>query len=234
MHPAVVALLVSHDGARWLPAVIEGLRSQTMPVSGVVAVDTGSRDESPDLLLDAFDEVVTLDRPRGVPRGGPHRPGAGRRPRTRSGSGCSTTTATRPRTPSSGCWPSRLAATAPTTAPTSSAPSCASGPRSSACSRSASPSPAPAAARPGSSPVSTTRASTTSVRAVLAVNTAGMLVRRRVLDDLGGFDDNLPIFGNDVDFGWRAAARGHPHRRGARTRSSSTPRPPTAARGVRR
>jgi hypothetical protein len=44
---------------------------------------------------------------------------------------------------------------------------------------------------------------------VLAVNTAGMLVRRRVLDELGGFDDNLPIFGNDIDFGWRAAARGH-------------------------
>src|SRR6185503_1537073 len=46
------------------------------------------------------------------------------------------------------------------------------------------------------------------VREVLAVNTAGMLVRRRVLDALGGFDDNLPIFGNDVDFGWRAAANG--------------------------
>ena len=47
------------------------------------------------------------------------------------------------------------------------------------------------------------------VRTVLAVNTAGMLVRRRVLEELGGFDDQLPIFGNDVDFGWRAAAAGH-------------------------
>jgi GT2 family glycosyltransferase len=47
------------------------------------------------------------------------------------------------------------------------------------------------------------------VRDVLAVNTAGMLVRRRVLEELGGFDDNLPIFGNDIDFGWRAASRGH-------------------------
>ena len=60
MDPAVVAVLVSHDGARWLPAVIDGLRSQTAPVSSVVAVDTGSRDEGPDLLLDAFGEVVTL------------------------------------------------------------------------------------------------------------------------------------------------------------------------------
>ncbi len=47
------------------------------------------------------------------------------------------------------------------------------------------------------------------VRAVLAVNTAGMLVRRRVLEELGGFDEQLPVFGNDIDFGWRAAAAGH-------------------------
>ncbi len=44
---------------------------------------------------------------------------------------------------------------------------------------------------------------------VLAVNTAGMLVRRRVLEELDGFDDQLPLFGNDLDFGWRAAAAGH-------------------------
>ena len=41
---------------------------------------------------------------------------------------------------------------------------------------------------------------------VLAVNTAGMLVRRSVLESLGGLDEDLPIFGNDIDFGWRAAA----------------------------
>jgi len=46
-------------------------------------------------------------------------------------------------------------------------------------------------------------------RTVLAVNTAGMLVRRDVLDRLGGFDPQLPIFGNDLDFGWRAAQAGH-------------------------
>ena len=44
---------------------------------------------------------------------------------------------------------------------------------------------------------------------MLAVNTAGMLVRRRVLDELDGFDDELPMFGNDLDFGWRAAAAGY-------------------------
>jgi GT2 family glycosyltransferase len=48
-----------------------------------------------------------------------------------------------------------------------------------------------------------------AVREVLAVNTAGMLVRRRVLEALGGLDEELPIFGNDIDFGWRAALAGH-------------------------
>ena len=43
----------------------------------------------------------------------------------------------------------------------------------------------------------------------VAVGSAGMLVRRSVLEELGGFDEQLPIFGNDIDFGWRAAAAGH-------------------------
>ena len=44
---------------------------------------------------------------------------------------------------------------------------------------------------------------------MLAVNTAGMLVRRSVFEELGGLDDRMPIFGNDIDFGWRAARAGH-------------------------
>ncbi len=47
------------------------------------------------------------------------------------------------------------------------------------------------------------------VREVLAVNTAGLLIRRRVYDTLGGIDRALPVFGNDIDLGWRAAKAGH-------------------------
>ncbi len=46
-------------------------------------------------------------------------------------------------------------------------------------------------------------------RDVLAVNTAGMLVRRTVWEELDGFDPNLPLFFDDIDFGWRAARAGH-------------------------
>ena len=36
-----------------------------------------------------------------------------------------------------------------------------------------------------------------------------MLVRLDVLRALGGFDAALPVFGNDLDFGWRAASAGY-------------------------
>lgn len=39
----------------------------------------------------------------------------------------------------------------------------------------------------------------------LAVSTAGMLVRREVWNRLGGLDPRLPLFRDDVDFGWRVA-----------------------------
>ncbi|QNP72340.1 glycosyltransferase [Streptomyces roseirectus] len=47
------------------------------------------------------------------------------------------------------------------------------------------------------------------VRPVLAVSTAGMLVRRDVFDDLGGFDRRLPLMRDDVDLCWRATSLGH-------------------------
>ena len=47
------------------------------------------------------------------------------------------------------------------------------------------------------------------IREVLAVNTAGALVRRDVYEELGGLDPNLSLFRDDVDFGWRTRTAGH-------------------------
>lgn len=47
------------------------------------------------------------------------------------------------------------------------------------------------------------------VRPVLSVSTAGMLIRRDVFDQLGGFDRRLPLMRDDVDLCWRAQAAGH-------------------------
>ncbi|WP_369194377.1 glycosyltransferase [Streptomyces djakartensis] len=47
------------------------------------------------------------------------------------------------------------------------------------------------------------------VRSVLSVSTAGMLVRRDVFEQLGGFDRHLPLMRDDVDLCWRAHSAGY-------------------------
>ncbi|WP_343206286.1 glycosyltransferase family 2 protein [Arthrobacter zhaoguopingii] len=44
---------------------------------------------------------------------------------------------------------------------------------------------------------------------IFAVNSAGMLIRRDVWDALGGFDPALPGVGDDIDFCWRNRLAGH-------------------------
>ena len=43
---------------------------------------------------------------------------------------------------------------------------------------------------------------------VLAVPSAGMLVRRELWERLGGFDPEIPLLREDIDFGWRANRAG--------------------------
>jgi GT2 family glycosyltransferase len=47
------------------------------------------------------------------------------------------------------------------------------------------------------------------IHEVLAVSTAGALIRRDVFEQLGGFDPNLDLFRDDVDFGWRLYSAGY-------------------------
>ncbi|MBL1082234.1 glycosyltransferase family 2 protein [Streptomyces actinomycinicus] len=56
----VTAVLVSHDGARWLPDAIAGLLGQERPVQCAVAADTGSADDSAQLLSDALGDAAVL------------------------------------------------------------------------------------------------------------------------------------------------------------------------------
>lgn len=198
-------LLVSHDGARWLPAVIEGLRSQTATPGRILAVDTGSKDESAALLEAAFDEVLRAPSSTTFPQAvrlGLDRlvDGAGHEwvwilhddanPEPGALAALLQAADDDPDAdvlgPKLREWPSlrRLLELGVTISGT--------GRRETGLERG-----------------EYDQGQHDDVRTVLAVNTAGMLVRRSVLEELGGFDVQLPIFGNDVDFGWRAAAAGH-------------------------
>jgi GT2 family glycosyltransferase len=63
----VTAVIVAHDGAAWLPRVIQSLLDQTRPVQRVVAVDTGSRDRSGSVLAGLLGQSVVfgMDRSTG-------------------------------------------------------------------------------------------------------------------------------------------------------------------------
>ncbi len=72
---------------------------------------------------------------------------------------------------------------------------------------------------------------------VLAVSSAGALIRRAVWDELGGYDPALRLLRDDLDFGWRVNRAGHlvlcvPAARLRHARAvTRTVRPPDALRG---
>jgi GT2 family glycosyltransferase len=218
----VTALLVSHDGARWLPAVLEGLGSQVRRPDRVLAVDTGSTDGSLSLLEEALGADSVLQLPAGTSF-----PDAVSRGLDALGAPpADGTTGATGGTGGTGepewlwllhddCRPDRDAL-AELTAAAAAHPSVdLLGPKLREW---------PSLRRlleVGLTISGTGRRETglergeydqgqhDRVRDVLAVSSAGMLVRREVLVGLGGFDPALPVFGNDLDLGWRAARAGH-------------------------
>ncbi len=207
----VTALLVSHDGARWLPAVLAGLIGQTHPVDRFVAVDTTSRDGSAEQVRAALGEPSATTVHDVVP-GSTSFPAA-----VRHGLSSMPTD-----DPDEWVWllhddanPAPDALAELLAAAHQHPDAAILGPKLREW---------PSLRRlleVGLTITGTGHRETglergeydqgqhDEVREVLAVNTAGMLVRRRVLEELGGLDEELPIFGNDIDFCWRAALAGH-------------------------
>ena len=64
-----LAVLVCHDGETWLPETLGALGRLTVAPRRVIAVDTGSRDSTPDLLRSSNAVDVVLDLPRDTPFG---------------------------------------------------------------------------------------------------------------------------------------------------------------------
>lgn len=204
----VTALLVSHDGARWLPAVLDGLRRQVRRPDRVVAVDTGSADASRDLLASSLGADALVDAPADVSFPDAVTLGLAQLPAPEAGATewvwilhddsrpapdalerLLAAAADHPSAAILGAkmreWPSlrRLLEVGVTISGT--------GRRETGLERG-----------------EYDQGQHDQVREVLAVSSAGMLVRRDVLEQLG-FDRRLPVFGNDVDLGWRAARAGH-------------------------
>jgi GT2 family glycosyltransferase len=216
VHPrhSVTAVVVSHDGQGWLPETLAALTQQRRPAQRVIAVDTGSVDGSRELLAAALGESSVLEASRTTGFGAAVQialDAVAGAPDTRARvdgvdwvwllhddsapdpTALEQLLSVAEDSPSAavlGCkavgWNARhrLLEVGFTTDP--------GGHRET-----------------GLEADEYDQGQHDAVRDVLAVGSAGMLVRRDVWDALGGMDPKLPVLRDDLDLCWRAHAAGH-------------------------
>ena len=201
----VTAILVVHDGATWLPQVVAAVASQTRTPNRTIAVDTGSVDGSTKLLSGARIKNISINRGEGF------------------GTAVAEAVATLPPVESEDEWIWLLH---DDSAPDSKAleklleavadrPNIAMvGPKilgwndrthllevGISIARNG-------ARWTGLEKDEYDQGQHDGIFEVLSVSTAGALIKRSVFEELGGFDEKLDLFRDDVDFGWRIHAAG--------------------------
>jgi GT2 family glycosyltransferase len=211
----VTLVVVVHDGARLLPGLVNGVREQTHPVHRAIGVDTGSRDRSGAILTELLgpDAVFGMDADTGygaaVARALQH-------------------PAARTRVPGSGdpatewvwllhddCEPVPDALEQMLKAASRNRSTAVLGPKLMDLNdrrvlREAGVTVDRAGRRiTGIEPGEIDQGQHDGNRPVLAVSSAGMLIRRDVWDQVGGFDPDLPLMRDDIDFCWRVHAAGY-------------------------
>jgi GT2 family glycosyltransferase len=202
----VTAILVLHDGATWLPEVVASLTSQSRAVDHFVAVDTGSTDSSAKLVKGARIPVLAMDRETGFGEAISH--AVATLPKIvdperewlwlihddlslQRGAleNLLNEVQTRPNVAMAG--PKILGWHNRTHLLEIGISIAANGNRWT-----------------GMEADEYDQGQHDGVHEVLAVSTAGALIRRDVFEQLGGFDPNLDLFRDDVDFGWRLHSAG--------------------------
>lgn len=214
-HHVVTAVLVSHDGSRWLPETLSALRGQSRPLQRVVAADTGSTDGSADILADHLpsDAITEL----------PARTGYGDAVRAALDLPRSSTSVPGSHHEETTEWlwlihddltPEKDTLAQLLDAADKDPRAAVLGPKlrdwfdrrllvevgvtiDGAGRR-----------ETGLEQREFDHGQHDGNRQVLAVSSAGMLIRRDVWDRLGGFDPSLPLFRDDIDFCWRVGGAG--------------------------
>ena len=208
-------MVVAHDGARLLPGLVNAVREQTHAVHRAVGVDTGSLDRSGAALTELLgpDAVFGMDADTGygaaVARALQHP--AARRPVAETGD------------PAAewiwllhdDCEPEPDALEQMLRAASRNRATAVLGPKLKDLAdrqvlREAGVSVDRAGRRfTGIEPGEIDQGQHDGNRPVLAVSSAGMLIRRDVWDQVGGFDPHLPLMRDDIDFCWRVHAAGY-------------------------
>jgi GT2 family glycosyltransferase len=206
-NPRVTALLVVHDGATWLPEVVASITSQTRSADQILGIDTGSLDASAKLLKGARIPTVSLNRTTSF--GAAISYGVSQLPAAIDGADewiwilhddCALdphaleellkAVTDRPNIVMAG--PKLLGWHDRTHLLEVGVSIATNGTRWT-----------------GLENHEYDQGQHDGSHEVLAVNSAGALIRRDVFEELGGFDQNLELFRDDVDFGWRAHSAGH-------------------------
>ena len=215
----ITAILVTHNGATWLPEVIASLSSQTRRVDRIIAVDTGSGDSSPELLRRAGITFIEAEPDIGygdaIELALDHAHPIDTNPATAN-----------PATMQSvhhhewlwlihdDCAPKHDALELLVEAITDRPQIVIAGPKLLGWYDrdhllEAGISIAGNGARwTGLEHREQDQGQHDHVKDVLSVSTAAMLVSRNAFEELGGLDPNLALFRDDVDFGWRAHVAG--------------------------
>ena len=205
----VSAILITHDGATWLSEVVAALSSQKHPVDQIIAVDTGSKDNSIKLLSNSGIEVI--NKPRSTGFGAAVSAAVTKLPKDNLKDGeqewlwilhddCAPDSyalaklleavASRPQVGIAGPkilgWYDRKHILEVGISITE------NGSRWT-----------------GLEDREYDQGQHNDVATVLAVSTAGMLIKRSLFEELGGFDPSLELFRDDIDLGWRAHIAGH-------------------------
>ena len=216
----VTAVIVAHDGAAWLPQVADAVLDQTRPVQRVVAVDTGSRDRSGAVLASKFGQqaVFGMERPTGygaaIARALRHRAAITPVPGPSGGQAGDRVEWLWLLHDDSEPAPDALEQLLRGAAEISSA--AVLGPKlrdftNREVMLEAGITLDTAARRvTGIEPREVDQGQHDGDRDALAVSSAGMLVRRDVWDEVGGFDVGMGLFMEDIDFCWRVHAAGLP------------------------
>src|SRR6201996_394387 len=211
----VTAIIVAHDGARFLPGLVRALAAQTYPVEQTVGVDTASRDRSGAVLAELIGQDAVLGMERSSGFGEAVEVALRHTARRRSG-----TTDLDPRRiewiwllhddcePAPDALEKLLRAASRDRSVVVVGPKVLDG-QDRRTLREVGVSIDRAGRRvTGIDPGEIDQGQHDHKRAVLAVGSAGMLVRRDVWDRLRGFDPNLKLFRDDVDFCWRVQGAG--------------------------
>ncbi len=210
----VTAVIVSHDGARWLPETLAALKGQSRPVQRVVAADTGSTDESTELLAGYLPADAVVDLPAGTGYGDAVRGALELRRSTSAVHGFDDAATEWIWLLHDDLTPERDTLERLLKAAERDPRAAVLGPKlrdwfdrrrlievgvtiDGAGRR-----------ETGLEQREFDHGQHDGDRRVLAVSSAGMLVRRDVWDRLGGFDPALPLFRDDIDFCWRVGGVG--------------------------